>query len=130
MNRIKTIALVAALAGSTAAFSAVIPEGSYPQVYNTPTAQMVSRDTVSAEAGRWNVSGRPGQIAGEQRPDFVQDFGKSAVSRSEVASERDAWKGAGLADLVRGPTPDFGGADYQSRLNRYEAMSGHGTAAD
>ncbi len=95
MTYAKTLAFTVAILATGASFAATIPEGSYPQTEQQSSAQGQSRAAVAAEAARWNLAGQPGQVKGEDRPQFVQSYGKSQLSRSSVIAEREAFASSG-----------------------------------
>lgn len=121
MFTIKSIVLAVALTATGAAFSAVIPEGSYPQIPAGSNGK--TRAEVSAEAARFNEAGRPGLIRGEQRPEFVPAFAARPQNRAEVDADLELWQRAGLAAASRGEaTPDLQGSDYQAQLAAYRGL--------
>ena len=118
MNLAKSLILAASALVAGAAFSQTYPEGSYPPVQVSAQAK---RDVVALEAARWNQAGRPGLVAGEDRPRFTPVFDEAPDARSDVRADRDQWNLAGLADLNRGEaTPDFNAPAYRAAVTRYE----------
>jgi hypothetical protein len=81
--------LAATALASGASFADTLPEGSYPQM-DTPSGT-VSRTAIAGEAARWNISGRPGLVKGEGRPEFVQSTNRRDATRAEVIADRDAF---------------------------------------
>lgn len=114
MTHAKSILFAAAVLASSSAFSANIPEGSYPE-QPTATASTLARATVTSEALRWN----PGRDPGNNTPSLR--YGNvPAASRQAVASDRDRWLHSGLAAIQSRAEPEFSGPAYQARLHQFE----------
>jgi hypothetical protein len=123
MNHARTIAIAAALLATGAVFGATPPEGSYPEQPTISAGQGLSRAEVAAEAARYNLAGKPGEVRGESRPEFVQDFGQRRLTRAEVIADLQLWNRAGLSAAGHGEaSPDVHGSDYQSRLAAYQSL--------
>ena len=87
------VTLAATLLATGASFANALPEGSYPQ--SDAASSAVSRAVVAAEAKRWNTTGMPGLVKGEDRPEFVQSAGSREPTRATVIAERDAFARSG-----------------------------------
>ena len=118
MNLSKPLIVAAALLTSSAAFSAMIPEGSYPE---TPVvSQAVQRDNVRAAAVA-DEGARPWQADG--RPAFRSYAGPQA-SRAQVVSERNDWQASGQSALSQAAEPVFATPAYQRGLDRVSQGAG------
>jgi len=116
MNYAKPLIVAATLLASSVAYSAVIPEGSYPEVAVASRADQQA----NVQAARGDSVGVRGWL-GEGRPDFRPYSGPQA-SRAAVISDRNDWQASGLARLSQAAEPAFATPDYQQRLDQY----GHG----
>lgn len=121
MTHIKSMLFAATVLASSSAFSANIPEGSYPEPPSAAVSTL-SRATVTTEALRWN----PGRDPGNNTPSLRYGNLPSA-SRAAVAADRDRWIRSGLAAIQAKAEPDFSGPAYQARLSQFEHS---GTAAE
>ena len=125
MNYAKPLLIAAALLTSTAAFSANIPEGSYPdaEIASVQAAQGQQRPagvTATSDAGA------RGWI-GEGRPNF-QPYAGPQASRAAVVNDRRDWQASGLAALSQAAEPAFATPDYQRRLDQYGRSNHNGSA--
>lgn len=122
MNYAKPLIVAATLLASSAAFSAVIPEGSYPEAVTVSAADQ----RANVQAARVDTVGvRP--WLGEGRPDFRPYSGPEA-SRADVIHARDDWKASGLAGLSQAAEPTFATPDYQRRLDQHGQGDRNGSA--
>lgn len=114
MTRFKSILFAATVLASSSAFSANLPEGSYPEA-PTASPSALTRAAVTTEALRWN----PGRDPGNNTPSLR--YGNlPGASREAVASDRDRWIHSGLAAIQARAEPEFSGPAYQARLHRFE----------
>lgn len=116
MNYAKSFVVAASLLASSAAFSAVIPEGSYPEA----SASSRADQHASVQVKRADDVGVRNWL-GEGRPEFRPYAGPQA-SRVTVVNERRDWQVSGLARLSQATEPVFATPEYQRRLEQY----GHG----
>ena len=110
MDHVRSIVVVATLLAAGAAFSAAPLEGSYPeQPTATPGAGQI-RAGAAADAARYNNPGSTGRIRGEDRPEFVQDFGQQGRTRIDVNADLMLWQPGGVFAARHGEASPVYGA--------------------
>ena len=125
MNYAKPLLVAAALLTSGAAFSANLPEGSYPDavIAAVPAGQVGQGAAGLASAG--DAGGRA--WISEGRPNF-QAYAGPQASRTDVVNERRDWQASGLAAMSQAAEPVFATPDYQRRLDQYVRHNHNGSA--
>ena len=113
MSYVRSFVVAASLLASSAAFSAVIPEGAYPE----STVASRADQSPPIRAARAGDVGVRGWLA-EGRPDFVPYAGPKA-SRAAVINDRRDWQASGLGRLSQAAEPVFAFPEYQRRLDQF-----------
>ena len=122
MNYARPLIIAATLLTSTAAFSAMIPEGNYPEQAIASVARQ--QDNVRPDLVN-NGAVRPWDRAGH--PAFVP-YDAPTPSRASVVADRQEWAVSGLAAKSSAAEPQFATPSYQQKLAHYHqsGMGGSG----
>ena len=119
--RITHTLMVAAVAllSLGSAYSASPEEGSYPAPGAVTSG--ITRAQVQGETARWLAAGSPGQIRGEQRPEFAHPSGTLAITRGDVAADLDLWRRSGMRATDEA-SDDLGSGEYRAHLKVYNGL--------